>query len=988
MKHEQKTAPVTPSGEEAPTVVRGSSVPLGEAETWLASSTRERVEPVVPSPGHTLAGRYMVFEQLGQGGMGVVIAAYDTRLDRRVAIKLLRTGQPLEPTSSDGQARLVREAQAMARLNHPHVVAVYDAGSLEDGALYIAMEYVEGETLRRWCTRQKRSWREVLRAYLDAGRGLAAAHAAGLIHRDFKPDNVLVGSDGRVRVTDFGLARADSGPTSPEQPAPALPSETWDSALTEPGTLMGTPKYMAPELMRGEPAGVRTDLYAFCVSLYEALYEQLPFPGQSMAEYSRARREGRLSPPPAQSQVPAWVARTVAQGLQVDPLQRPASMEALLATLEKDPEVKRQARRRLAAVASVGVALAVLAIWGWARQQPPLASCDQVARRLDGIWDGTVKARLSKSLLATGVPYAGDTARRVSTVLDGYAERWVAQSTALCEAEQSVRGSRLAALRESCLERRRSRLRATTELLSLGADRELLDKAAQTVQSLPPLEDCADDKVLTATVPPPEEPAVRAAVEALLEKVDRVETRLEAGKYKEGLAEVEPLLRQVEPVGHAPLHAQVLFLVARLRSRAGDYKGSEEVTRQALAMAARGRDPRLMARALSHLIVTVGVHSLRPQEAAPLAPAVEAVAESTGDELTQATALASLGALSREQARYPEAREKLTQALALREKVLGPEHSLVASTLQDLGNTLWWMGDYAKALELSERALALKQKALGPEHPDVINAMNLVAGVLRDQGRYEESLQRMERVLFLKEKVLGAEHPTVPTSVVNVATLLADLGRFEQSLQLAQRALAMREKQLGPDHPELASPLNAVGNTLSELGRHEEARQHLERSVALSEKALGPHHPMVAIPLVVLGTGMTHLKRYGEAQQRLDRALPILEKAYGREHPDLTYALSAQGNLLLARGKPAAAVAVLERALKLSPGGSIDAEVRFTLARALWEARAPERSRAVSLATQARDTWQRLGHSARTAHSAQWLAKHSAPASVSLTGGG
>ncbi|HEX8704806.1 MAG TPA: serine/threonine-protein kinase, partial [Myxococcaceae bacterium] len=731
MKDESKTVPVSLPAEEAPTVVRPSSVSVGEADTWLASSSREATRLTVPSPGHTLAGRYMVFDQLGQGGMGVVVAAYDTRLDRRVAIKLLRAEQPNEASTGDGQVRLVREAQAMARLNHPHVVAVYDAGALENGSLFIAMEYVEGETLRRWCTRQKRTWREVLQAYLAAGRGLAAAHAAGLIHRDFKPDNVLVGTDGRVRVTDFGLARTHSGPSAPEQSPAALASETWDSALTEPGTLMGTPKYMAPELMRGEPAGVRTDLYAFCVSLYEALYEQLPFAGQNMAEYSRARREGRITPPPAQSQVPAWVARTLMQGLQANPLLRPSSMVALLATLENDPEVKRRVQRRMAAVASVGVLLAVLAIWGWARQQPLQPTCGQVARRLDGIWDATVKARLSEGLVSTGAPYAADTVARVSTMLDGYAERWVQQSTALCEAEQSVRTSRLAALRESCLERRRSRLRATTELLARGADRELLDKAAQTVQALPPLEDCADDKVLTATVPPPEDPAVRAAVESLLEKVDLVEARLAAGKYKDGLAEAEPLLRQVEPVGYAPLHAHVLFQVAQLREGAGDYKGAEERARQAFTTAAQGRDLPLMSRALSHLIVTVGEHQARAQEVAPLEQAVEAIARSTGDEAALALALHNLGRVLQEHGRYQEAKEKFTQALALREKLLGPEHPESASTLQQLGNVSWWLGHYEQAFAESERALALKTKALGPEHPETIAALNKAAAVLR-----------------------------------------------------------------------------------------------------------------------------------------------------------------------------------------------------------------------------------------------------------------
>ena len=981
MASDPKPVPVAPPQEEAPTVVRPSSVPVGEADTWLAGSAREPSMPTVPAPGQTLAGRYMVFDQLGQGGMGVVVAAYDTRLDRRVAIKLLRVEPRQESTTGDGQVRLVREAQAMARLNHPHVVAVYDAGSLENGSLFIAMEYVEGETLRSWCTRQKRTWREVLSAYITAGRGLAAAHASGLIHRDFKPDNVLVGQDGRVRVTDFGLARTNSGNDSPEQALATRSSETWDTALTEPGTLMGTPKYMAPELMRGEPASVRTDLYAFCVSLYEALYEQLPFPGQSMAEYSRARREGHISPPPAQSQVPAWVARTLLRGLRVDPLQRPASMEALLATLENDPAVKRQAQRRLASVAVGGVLLAILAIWGWARQHPRGPMCGQVARRLDGVWDAPMKARLSEALLSTGAPYASDTVARVSTVLDGYAQRWVQQSTALCEAEQSTRASRLAALSESCLERRRSQLRATTELLVRSADRALLDKAVQTAQSLPPLEDCADVKVLTATVPPPEDPAVRAQVEALLEKVDRVEARLAAGKYKDGLTEAEPLLKEVEPLGYAPLHAQVLFQLARLRDGDGDYKGSEELTRKTLELASQGRDLPLLSRALSHLIVTMGGNQTRPQEVAPLEQAVVAVARSTGDELTLAFAFHSLGFVLQKNGRYQEAKEQFTQALALREKLLGPEHPESASTLKELANVSWWLGHYEQALAESERALALKTKALGPEHPETIAALNTSAGILRDVDRFDEARERLERVLALREKILGPDHPQVSTSLANLSIALGDMGRYEEARQLAERALRMKEQQLGPDHPELAATLTKYAATLAFLERYEEARKYHARAVALTEKGLGPEHPLVAIALSELASTLVHLKRYGEAQQRIDRAQALLEKQFGKDYPDLAYVLGVQGLLRLERGQPAEAIAPLEQGLKLSPKGRALADMKLTLARALWEAKPSERSRAVALATEARDSLQRLGHLSRAEVASKWLAGHPRPES-------
>jgi serine/threonine-protein kinase len=976
---EEKTAPPSAPSEEAPTVVRPASAPPGEEATWVASSSRPDEGFTVPAPGHIVAGRYMVFEQLGQGGMGVVLAAYDSRLERRVALKLLRPQEASGSSASDGEARLAREAQAMARLNHPHVVAVYDSGTLEDGALFIAMEYVEGATLRRWCEQQPRSWREVLQAYLAAGRGLAAAHAAGLIHRDFKPDNVLVGNDGRVRVTDFGLARANSGPSLPDQPPASPTPETWSHELTLPGTLMGTPRYMAPEQVQGAAANVRTDLYAFCVSLYEALYRQLPFPEASMAEYFRARREGRVTPPPAQSEVPTWVARTVLQGLQADPLQRPASMEALLAALQDDPEVKRQARRRSLAVASVGLVLAGLAIWGWARQHAQEPVCGRVERRLDGIWDATVKERVRGALLGTGLPYAQDTAERVSSALDGYARRWVQQSTELCEAGQAARLPRLAVLRESCLERRRSRLRATTELLAREADPELLKKAAQSAQSLPPLEDCADDEALTAAVPPPEDPTVRAQVEALQEQVDRVEALNEAGKYKEGLAAGEALLPQVEPVGHAPLHARLLLLLGRLKEALGDYKGSEALARQALDVSSRGRDLVVMSRAMSLLAEVVGQRQQRLKEAAPLEPVIQALAESTGDELTQAVAFNNLGALYIMQGKYPEAGDAFSRSVALREKVLGPEHPLVAASRNNLAIATWWMGKYEDASREAERALSIQEKALGPEHPEVLGTLANAAIMLDELGRYDEGLKRYERALRLQEKVQGPEHPDVARVLGNMAITLNIVGRYEEARQHIERAIALAEKLHGPEHPEVGNLRNTLGSTLASLERYTEALDQYARALTLREKTLGPAHMLVAESLRHQGEVLTKLGRYREARERLQRSLAVHEKALGQGHPDLAYGLVAQGKLLLAQGKTAEALVPLEQALKLSPEGFIRADVQFTLARALWEAKSTERSRAVALATQARDFFQRRNMATELAETSKWLATHTSP---------
>ncbi|HLU65237.1 MAG TPA: protein kinase, partial [Kofleriaceae bacterium] len=269
------------------------------------------------SPG-TRLGRYVITALEGKGGMGEVYAAEDPALGRRVAIKVLR--RDLSSGSAGSlEERLAREAQAMARLNHPAVVTVYDVGEL-DGRIFIAMEYVAGQTLAGWLAAEERPWRQVLARFIAAGRGLAAAHAAGLVHRDFKPENVLLGEDGRPRVADFGVARPlgvieAAAPAGSPGTSPLLAS-----SLTATGAVIGTPIYMAPEQLRGEPATPASDQFSFCASLYVGLHGARPFSGDTVTSLMKEVERGALrEPPPGEQRVPAQVRRAVARGLASDP---------------------------------------------------------------------------------------------------------------------------------------------------------------------------------------------------------------------------------------------------------------------------------------------------------------------------------------------------------------------------------------------------------------------------------------------------------------------------------------------------------------------------------------------------------------------------------------------------------------------------------------------------------------------------------------------
>jgi serine/threonine-protein kinase len=362
--------------------VKDDFIKAGSKGTSAAGALRKNV-----------IGRYVLERELGSGGMGFVYAARDPELNRRVAIKLVRPASE-GIDSQRGRARLLREAQAMAQLSHPNVLAVHDVGTVGD-QVFVAMEFVEGCTLADWLLRERSTWRDTVRVFIDAGKGLAAAHAAGILHRDFKPQNVLVSSDGRVRVADFGLAKAatERQPDEPTQPATGakdlVDANGSPLSITDAGRLLGTPTYMAPEQLRGKPLDARSDQFSFCVALYEALYGELPFRGEGIAAISSTPGEGpqvqptslaRLAPTLAKRgrRVPSALRKILARGLQPDPHARYVSMTALLRELERVLGT-RSRRIVIGALATALALLAAIAWFGWLHQRPITQAIQSIA---------------------------------------------------------------------------------------------------------------------------------------------------------------------------------------------------------------------------------------------------------------------------------------------------------------------------------------------------------------------------------------------------------------------------------------------------------------------------------------------------------------------------------------------------------------------------------------------------------------------------------
>ncbi|MCK6586030.1 MAG: serine/threonine-protein kinase [Polyangiaceae bacterium] len=921
---------------------------------------------------------------LGEGAMGVVVRARDPLLNRDVAIKIMQPEALGRLGAETALARLVREAQAMAKIKHPNVVTIHEVDA-SSGQVLVVMEYVDGRTLRAFCEEKRRPVAELLNAFIQAGKGLSEVHRAGLVHRDFKPDNVLVGADGRVRVTDFGLVGLTQSQAGDDL-RNATPNEaagtSLHAALTRTGSILGTPAYMAPELHRREPADARTDQYAFCVSLWEALAGERPFAGETYDELRANVTGGQLREPPRGAEIPARIRRCLERGLSVSRAGRYPDMDALIADLARNPA----ATRRRALVAASGIALAGIAAFGIARQ-PSDGLCKGGEAKLAGVWDEATKAKVRTAFAGTGRPHAEDTYQRVAKSLDEQTRAWAAMYADSCEATH-VRGEQSAALldlRTMCLERRRRDVAALTALFARGPDADVLDRAVQASLALPSLEACADVGALTAAVPLPQDASARDRINALRDRLAESRALDEAGKFSEALALARPLADEAGATDYAPVEAEALLTLGRAARDAHDAKTAEAALREAARAAARARDDALATEAWIQLIHVVGNLEGRHADALALRLGAEgSIERSGGDPIANARLLGTLAGVLNEQGKYGEAVQYAERALEGFQKTVGPSHIEVAATWSRLGSALIPLERFDDAEKAYARTLAIREEILGPEHPAVALALNNLGRLRFTQGRYRESLSYVERALAIQEKALGPDHPFLAASVNNLGNALLMLGETERARQAHERALAIREKALGPDHPDVAGSLNNVGAILEMQQKLAEAAPYYERALAIREKALGPDHASVASTLTNLGSVLITQKKYADGLSRLERALTIQEKIVGPDSHAVASTLTGMAAAHNEMGQPEKALPLAERALAIYAAKSEGvsplelADTRFHAARALW-ASARSRKRATELGTLAHTTYaaEKGEYAARMLTATQaWLSAH------------
>ncbi len=844
-------------------------------------------------------GRYEVLETLGAGGMGTVFCAYDPQLDRKVALKLLHAQDAGDDDATRARSRLQREARAIAQVKHPNVIHVYDVGLvMREGheQVFVAMELVEGRSLRTWLEQLRATDRwsrgqataEIVEVMAQAGRGLAAAHQAGLVHRDFKPDNALLGDDGLVRVVDFGLARrADADTESvgdPPSEAPGLETEqdhsgSLDERITRTGAALGTPAYMAPEQFLGSAIDGRADQFAFCLTLFEALYGTRAFPLRGTAR-AMAVIQGRKTPFPSEPSVPAYLRSLLLRGLQTRPEDRYASMTALVDALLDDPAVRRRQRLRwlLAATGVIATAGVVVAT----RPDPPAAEdpCGHGVERMDTVWNAERAAAVDHALRVETLPYGASVAETTRNALDAYADAWTAAHRDACEAthvRHEQTGARLDQ-RVVCLDRRLAAVEASVELLA-AAEPEQVEHAVGVAVGLPALEPCADPAALEASGPPPPDAAKADAIAQVHAQLERMSARQRLHRFDEALAMADTLAPRVESIGHAPLQAEFLYARGMALVTADQFEPGEQALRDALMRAqALGMD-RQVRDAASDLSQVLAGQLARPDDALPWADLAEATDERIGSTpASRASLLRARAWVLVAWGMKPEAIDVVARAHETALEVHEPDAFEMIEIYAGLGIVYAQLRELERAIPHFERALELTEMHLGPQHPEVIGQCRNLGNALAAMKRPEEAERYLGRAAALIESLPGAsarDEALIASSLGNLAMQRKD---YEQAATHHRRALALREEIYGPEHPMVARSLNSLAGPTKRLGRIDEAIALFRRSLELREASMGAEDPSLMFPLGNLGVMLVEEGRPAEAVPLLDRSFALMQK--------------------------------------------------------------------------------------------------------------
>ena len=791
------------------------------------------------APGTIVDDSYRIEHPLGRGGMGQVYGAFDLELGRKVAIKLHIAADPRHAQ------RLLREAQTMAQLGHPNVITVHEVGRFRDH-VFVVMELAAQGSARAWLSKQRRPPAEILELYRQAGRGLAAAHRADLVHRDFKPDNVLVHEDGRVCVADFGLVRIDPSSDlarSSPRDSPAAGSDGTHpsgdpavSRLTAAGATMGTPAYMAPEQMLGMTLDARADQFAFCLALFEALHGRSPFAGMRGDARRRAIEAHALQSFPRPRGVSRRVDAAIRRGLRYAVHERFPDMDALLDGLSPPR------RTRLPLVVGLGTAAVTVAgITWWAL--PAAVDCVPTEQRVQSLWSTTHQQQLHDAILASNTPHAAGTWTRARGEIDAYLRQWAEVHDHACSQPETP--VRTGAEQRACLDETLAHVEQALDLLA-EVDEATADGTMSALYALPPLIECSDPERLDERARLRARPEQRQAVTALREGFARARALDNAGKSDAALSQAETLAQRAHDLGHRPSNAEALLLLGRMRSARGASSTStiETLTNAYWEAEAAGMDA-VRAEAASQLVYFVGLGQGRYDEAMTWARHGRAVVEHLGARgaAEGGSLYDSLGMLHEQRGQLDDAEANLRRAIELKTLAYGQHHPGTSSSRLNLAKVLGQRGEFEEAEALIREVHQTHTERFGPKHPNVIRVLVELGRILEQRGRDADALDAYEQVLAHWEASRGTQHPRLILVLTAIGRVENRNGRHDRALVAYRRARSIAETEWGAEHLQTAWAVLNEGEVYLASGQLSLALDRFER--ALRSVRAEPDHAAV-----------------------------------------------------------------------------------------------------------------------------------------------
>jgi serine/threonine protein kinase len=851
-------------------------VPTAQAErsTWPEQALKiKQTDEVELAPTRCVKlkmGRYHLLRKLGEGGMGAVYEAYDPELGRKTAIKVLHPSDNHDDSDSleqQNRARLLREAKNLAKLSHPNIVSIFDVGLLDDRSVFVTMEYVRGQTLRQVIEAASLSWQRAVEYVLQSAQGLSAAHAAGLLHRDFKPENVILDESGTIKVLDFGLSvsalatnaslsdalSVSNGSTHPSHASARSESGLAGQQITGAGVFAGTPGYMAPEQMCGQELDARTDLFALCCVAFELLTGKRPFPSRPIEDRLLAIAASRLKWP---RHVPRWLRVAVARGLAHDPNTRGTSIQAWSDSIRE--HLARQRRRKTWILSTLASTIPIGAALNWPQYSdvPIDPECRDPTPQIDSIWNDSARSTLKDSFAATNLGVAVELAIRAGQALDQWRTAWIDAANHLCpKVRESLALENIdATLREqgrACLNESRAEVEVLLSVWKTPSSEQIIE-SNQAIATLSKPRDCANEEALRIRRPLPLDAGQRAYVLAQRTKMKAAQVQIEMADFDGAQRTLQSVQRTYNGEIDLDVHSEFTFASADLQFNAanrGFLPGISLYRGNLWAIAAN--NSRLEARILESIWYSRVYRGGLQDESEDLLREQESSVRRAGTPPTIAAQLFRNRAIwSSIQGDLDQAKAFFLQSLAQIQSEFGANSVEESLVFDSLGYVELLRDNFVGAEEYFRRVENIQRAYLPPGHPSRTRTTCILSEIQNMDNRLSESIEGVARGW---QECIEAQIPGELCAEIEqvYATTAALRGELSTSVQVATHVAAIEfeiGRRVNPINPYMVAELSA---TLRQRGELQSALAMLETGLQKVRDEGQVHPNAIAFTLIL-----------------------------------------------------------------------------------------------------------------------------------------